>query len=166
MRRKGIHSWARSSLITVSERLPGMSTIMNQLGAYETRWSRRWRWIDCANSSACTGVSVFNFLTLRKISIVGERESGKCEKEGVRRANAGVTMLRLDVTHCDQLMQVGPTDHGEDLRWRYGFTLFPDFLQNKEQLVRYIPIRSFRSGSSISDSFASVYRHQRQHPGN
>ena len=80
--------------------------------------------------------------------------------------NAGVTMLRLDVTHCDQLMQVGPTDHGEDLRWRYGFTLFPDFLQNKEQLVRYIPIRSFRSGSLISDSFASVYRHQRQHPGN
>ena len=75
-------------------------------------------------------------------------------------------MLRLDVTHRDQLMQVGPTDHGEDLHWRYGFTLFLGFFQNKEQLVRYTTFRSFRFGPFVSDSFASVCRHQRQHPRN
>ena len=59
-------------------------------------------------------------------------------------------MLRLDVTHRDQLMQVGPADHGEDLHWRYGFTLFLGFFQNKEQLVRYTTFRSFRFGPFVS----------------
>jgi hypothetical protein len=82
VRRKGVHSRAWSTLITLSKRHPGMSGIVDELGPYEAGWSRWRRRVDRTDRSSWTGTSVFNFLTLHSIRIVGERErSRKCEEE-------------------------------------------------------------------------------------
>jgi hypothetical protein len=59
-----------------------MSRIVDKLGPDEARWSRWWRRVYYTDRSSWKRTSVFDFLTLHSIRIVGERErSRKCEEE-------------------------------------------------------------------------------------